>query len=263
MKPPPLTHRTEAEGFTLLEILLAVGLLGILILAVYGVFSRTLEAKEHAETVAAVSASARSVLARIARDLLAVAPRPASTLPVPTPTPTPRGGLPEAVQQYLFVSRNRGGSGAVADDLAFSAWLPRPASPGRTATDLAVVHYFLASDPANPNRRALFREALPSLSGKIFDPERPDPASTVRLLDGVAGIEFRFYDGRQWVEQWDSTDPRNFAPAPQAVEVSLAVLDERGEPEIFRTAVDLPIVRAAAGLGKAPTAPSSSFGRAR
>jgi general secretion pathway protein J len=235
--------RGAAAGFTLLEIMLAVGLLGVVIAIVYGVFARTLAAKEHTEARAAETATARSILNRIERDLLAALPGKSS--PVPRPSPTPGVGLPKAVEQYLFVSRNRTDGGAPFDELSFSALVRRPAGIALSAADLAVIRYFVEADPANPERKVLFRETTYSLSGAIFDPENPNPDSTVRLLDGIAALEFRFFDGREWVQEWDSEDRRNFGPAPQAVEISLALRSDRNEPEVFRTAVDLPIVRAA------------------
>jgi len=41
----------------------------------------------------------------------------------------------------------------------------------------------------------------------------------------------------------DSTDSRNFGPAPFAVGIRLTVMDERGQSETYQTAVDLPTIR--------------------
>jgi prepilin-type N-terminal cleavage/methylation domain-containing protein len=231
----------RSAGFTLLEITITLAIIGFVMIIVYGVFARTLAGKEYAESRAEETAVVRAAFARITRDLASVVTK-GPTGPVPTPA---RGSTlpPQTLQRGLFLSRNHNDGGVPFDEIAFTAFVRRPAGLGVTATDVATVHYFAAPDPTNPRRRALLREAIPSLSGQAFDPESPNLANTVQLLDGIAGIEFRLFDGRDWVEEWDSTDPRTPAPFPQAVEIALAVWNEQGEAETFRTAVDLPIAR--------------------
>ena len=67
------------------------------------------------------------------------------------------------------------------------------------------------------------------------------------LLDveqpGVSGFELRLFDGKDWLPDWNSLDSRNFAPAPYAVEITLTVVNDRGESETFQTAVDVPMAR--------------------
>ncbi|MGH7822056.1 MAG: type II secretion system protein GspJ [Candidatus Binatia bacterium] len=247
-------NRADADrsGFTLLEIMISIAILSIVIVIVYGVFARTLTAKEYAEARSAETGTARAILNRIVRDLATTVMRASSALPQPTPSQDRDEALPKAVQQILFRSQNVVDGGVPFDDLAFSAIVRRPSASGVSSSDLAVIRYFVERDPANPQRHALFRETVFSLSGQVFDPEEPDPAGTVRLLDGVAGLEFRFYNGREWIQEWDSGDARNYGPAPLAVEIALAVWNAAGEPELFHTAIDLPVARpsgAAPGQG--------------
>lgn len=231
------------NGFTLLEITVTLAILGIVLIIVYGVFTRTLAGKEIAERRADEIAQVRATLSRLERDLQSAVSRISTGSP---PTPRPGAASTPAQQRPLFLSRNHVDAGLPLDDLAFSAVLQRPAALVLSATDAAVVHYFVISDPADPHRRALLREILFSLSGQTFDPDAPNPAATSRILDGIITLEFRFFDGRSWIEEWDSTDLRNYAPLPQAVEISLGMRDSRGEVETFRVAVDIPMARASA-----------------
>lgn len=234
-----MTARASDRGFTLLEITITMAILGVVIAIVYGVFARTLATKEYVETQADEGALARALVTRITRDLRSVAPK------VSLAVPTPPRGVTRAVQSALFVCKKHTEGGVPLDELAFTAFVPRPASLAASATDFATVHYFVLPDPAHPQRRGLYRETVYGLSGEIYDPDRPNPAGTVEIADDVVGLQFSFFDGKNWGEEWDSTDPRNFGPAPQAVQIVLQVRDDRGAVDVFHTAVDLPIVRAA------------------
>src|SRR5438445_357233 len=57
------------RGFTLLEIMVATAILGIVMLTVYGVLARALIAKNHSEERAELYASGREVVLKIADEL--------------------------------------------------------------------------------------------------------------------------------------------------------------------------------------------------
>ena len=236
-----MTKIPPRNGFTLLEITITLAILGVVLIIVYGVFARTLAGKEHAESRANETAAVRATLALMERYLLrGVAGGPSG----PPPTPRPGTSSTAPTPSALFLSRNHTDAGLPYDDVAFSAILRRPASTTLSAADSAIVHYFVIPDPTDPRRRALLREIAFSLSGQSFDPNTPNPANTALILDGVNSLEFRFFDGRSWVEEWDSSDVRNYAPLPQAVDISLGKWGEGGEVETFRIAVDIPMARA-------------------
>ena len=45
-------------------------------------------------------------------------------------------------------------------------------------------------------------------------PDKADPANSTLVLPGVTELDLRFFDGQDWIQEWDSNDSRNFAPAP-------------------------------------------------
>ena len=231
----------KAVGFTLIEIVISVGVLSVVLVIVYGVFARTLSQKEHTEAASLQSATARAVIGRMLRDLEVVeAGTPAAARRTQTPA---RPGELRAAEQFLFVSRNRTESGVPFDDVAFSTTLRTPAIGTLSTSDLAVVRYFVEPDPRDPGNLVLWRETVFSLSGETLDPESPAPERSIRIADGLAGLEFRFHDGDEWIEEWDSGDLRNFAPLPRAVEITLAIRDPDGTINTWRTAIDLPGAR--------------------
>lgn len=241
-----------SSGFTLLEITITLAILGIVLTIVYGVFSQTLAAKELAERRTEEAAGARAALTRITQDLQTVrvtySGHPGASqaaAPGVTPTPTPSAGGEGAYrpQHGVFIGRTRSEGGVALDDLAFTSFVRRPAAMTFAGTDLGIVHYFVDAVAPNSNVLGLYRETIFSLTGDAFDPDKPNPANSVLILPNVSSVAFRFFDGNDWVNGWDSTDSRNFAPAPQAVEVTLAQRNDRGESETYETAIDLPMVR--------------------
>jgi prepilin-type N-terminal cleavage/methylation domain-containing protein len=239
-------RRADDRGFTLLEIIVTLGILGIVLAIVYGVFAQTIAGKERAEARGDDAAAARAALWRITRDLLNTRPaatRPSQAAPrgsAAAPTPPPSALLP---QHGLFLARVRTERGVAVDDLAFTAFLRRPTAITFGATDLGIVHYFVAPVSAESPEQGLYRETVFSLTGEPFDPDQPDPANAALILPGVSGFEVRLFDGKEWLPDWDSLDSRNFAPAPYAVEMTLTVVNDRNESETFQTAVDVPMAR--------------------
>ena len=266
-----------ADGFTLLEIVITLGILGIVIVVIYGVFARTLAAKEHTESRAEEFSSARAALNRIVADLQtaqvnpagasepASAATPGAPPSAPTPSPTPASGNSQLfpADQQLFLARARSQGGVALDDLAFSAFLRRPTAITFSAVDLGIVHYFVDALAPDSPRLGLYREALYSLSGDALDPDKPNPASSVLLVEDVAGFELRFFDGKDWGPEWNSTDTRNFAAAPRAVQMALTIAKE-GSVEAYQTAIDLPMASTLANtqvVGTQSGGKRSSLGR--
>jgi prepilin-type N-terminal cleavage/methylation domain-containing protein len=249
-KPRRRCRPRPDPGFTLLEITITLAILGVVLMIIYGVFAQTISGKELAERRADESASARSALTRMTQDLqnaratLGVVPGQ-SQGPAPGATPTPRaGGAPKAPSNRgLFLGRVRTEGGVPVDDVAFTTIVRRPAAATFAGADLGIVHYFVAPlDPQSPIL-GLYRETTFSLSGDEFDPDKANPSNSVLILPGVSGLDYRFFDGNDWVQEWDSTDNRNFSAAPQAVEIALTVTNDAGESERYETAVDLPMIR--------------------
>lgn len=241
--------RGHARGFTLLEIAITMTILGIVLTIVYGVFAQTVAGKELAESRAEETAGARSAIMRIARDLESARPAPGSSAPpagtpAPSATPTPnaRAGAFDP-RRGIFLGRLRSEQGVLLDDLAFTTLLRRPTAATFAGIDLGIVHYFLAPPADDSTTLSLYRETIFALAGGRFDPDTPDLGSSTRILDGVTGLAFRFYDGDEWLQEWDSTDARNYATAPLAVEITLTVANDQGLTERYMTAVDVALAR--------------------
>lgn len=172
-----------------------------------------------------------------------------------------------------FFARDRSGlrgerrTGRSSDDAASGSATARGSAPDRSGrddgTDLLADDaddFFAAFGPTpvpvlgTTPHRLLRREAT------MIERHALDDARAAVFVDDVASLAFQFYDGRDWVDLWDSEEAN--ARLPRAVRIDLALYDAAGEIHHFTTAVDLPLsdrVAAAApggspGAGRTPTA---------
>lgn len=238
----------SAAGFTLLEVAVTVGVLGVVVMMAYGVFARVLEAKQIAEGRAEESADARTTLGRLANELRTASlgargrgmPGAGRPVPIGAPSVTPRTAEGAPVG---FVSLDRTSASVPQDEIAFSTVVRRPVSLAARSSDLGVVHYFLRPEPERRDRSILYRESVPSLSEESIDLASPSAEASHPMLHGVAGLRFQFFDGEEWIEEWNSNEGRLLGRLPLGVRIWLAVEGPDGEVATWHTAVDLPAAR--------------------
>lgn len=240
--------RTATAGFTLLEVAVTVGVLGIVVMVAYGVFARVLEAKQITEARAEESAEARTFLGRLTSELRTASlgsrgrgtPGASGGRPIGAPSVTPRTAEGAPVG---FVSVDRTSASTPQDEIAFSTVVRRPVSLAARASDLGVVHYFLRPEGNRRDRSVLYRESVPSLSEESIDLASPSPEASHAMLRGVAGLRFQFFDGEEWLEEWNSNEGRLLGRLPLGVRIWIAIEGPDGEVVSWHTAVDLPAAR--------------------
>src|SRR6185295_6943036 len=112
------------RGFTLLEVMLAVAILGIIATTIYGTFSRTLRSKGIAEERIDVVRTGRSAVDRMAEELAAAF------------YPTPR------VADAIFRCVKTGTEDVPLDAIWFSALSRRPVGTPDRDDDQRLISYF-------------------------------------------------------------------------------------------------------------------------
>jgi general secretion pathway protein J len=208
------TH-LKRRGFTLLEVLLAVAIFSVVLIAIHMVFYGAIKL-QHTTTEAIESkVAAQHAVAILKRDLAGIV-RPGGTLFGELQTTATSGAL--------------GGQPTTASLLGQASSVPGQSSPAfHTASmvlndnspwsEVARVQYFLVEPTNNAPGKELFRSVTRNLL-----PTLHDEAESQFLLSGVESMFFFFYDGNQWRDYWDSTaEPGKL---PQAIKVELVFASE-------------------------------------
>ena len=196
-------------GFTLLELLLAVGLLALVAAIVYSSFRATVSAMERSTAAGGPAQQARVTLARMADELVSA-------------------DWSAEREETLFVGASEEIDGRPSGHLQLTSrshvWYPTQPP----ATERAVIDYSVTQTPQGLQ---LWRqeEANPFALGG--SPER------LEMAGGLSGVQFRFYSDGAWTEAWDASVNQKL---PRAVEVVLTFADANGREEEFRTMVALP-----------------------
>jgi len=229
---------TAQRGFTLLEILVATAILGIVLTAVYGVLSRALYAKSHAEERADLYAAGRETVLKMADELEGALP------------PNPLGNI-----GFIGVTGN---DRVPTDAVQFDVVMRRMQSGAKGRGGRALVSYSLDALKDTPNLYALRRQEQlltdPAVDDQSADDtgnaaaDTPPPAaSAAYLIDRVAGLRLRYLDPQtgEWSDSWDTTAvaPGQQGPPglPGAIEITLFLADGQGGVHDFGTIVDLPL----------------------
>jgi type II secretion system protein J len=205
---------TGYSGFTLLEVLVASTILSLILAALYGVFSQTLASKRLMEERAERARTARIALLRIGEDL--------------------QSALPPTESNLRFIGETRPSRDYPEDTLSF-ATLTRTASTNRAPEgDLNTIGYTLEPDPTDITQKQLVRRVRFALSTESRAADEIAP-----LLPQVQGLRFRFFNGRNWQDNWKSDSTQD--GLPQAVEATVYVADARGKITPFATIFALPL----------------------
>jgi general secretion pathway protein J len=226
-------------GFTLLEILVATAILGIVLSAIYGVLSRAIYAKNHSEDRADLYAAGRETVLRMADELEGALP------------PNPLGNI-----GFIGVT---GSDRVPTDAVQFDVVIRRVFSTAKGRGGRALVSYSLDPLKDTPNLYALRRQeqlltdpAQDDQNGDDTgngegDTPPPPAASAAYLIDRVAGLRLRYLDPEtgDWTDSWDTTVERpgqqGLPSLPGAVEITLFLADGQGGVHDFGTIVDLPL----------------------
>jgi general secretion pathway protein J len=234
----PLPDSTQ-RGFTLLEIMVATAILGIILVTVYGVLSRALFAKNHAEERADLYAAGRETVLKIADEL--------------------EGALPPTAGHNIGFVGVAGSESVPTDAVQFDVVIRRVFSSTQGRGGRGLVSYSLDPLKDTPNLFALRRQeqlltdpALDNGNGDDTategeDAPAPPSVSAAYLIDQVAGLRLRYLDPQtgEWTDSWDTTAVRTGQQGPPslpgAVEITLFLADAQGGVHDFGTIVDLPL----------------------
>jgi prepilin-type N-terminal cleavage/methylation domain-containing protein len=228
----PRHDSRRARGFTLLEVLLAVAVFSIVLIAIHSVFFSALRLRNRTVEVVEKTVPIGQTVAIIQQDLANIVLPGTNMLFGPfqtTPTQTsgsqnnalqtgglPTGGTPTGQTAGMIAGRSSPvfytSTGVIDLNSPFA--------------DVQKVSYFLApstnNTPGMDLYRAVTRNLLPVLTEESVDQF---------LMSGVEEINFFFYDGNGWVDTWDSTTPDSATgltnSLPQAIKVQIQLTGDQ------------------------------------
>ena len=220
--------RSDASGFTLLEILVAMSIFAIVTTLIFGTFEGVFSSADHVTKSSAIYEMADACLERITTDL--------SDIHV---MQTPRYKKPDTDSEpdiYRVVAKNETLGGEPFTQLRFASLAHLPTG-GQFSEGIAEIVYYAQEDG---NDGYVLRRAdtlYPYLED--FKPKETDPI----LCDQVLSFKLLFFDkkGREQ-EEWDSEDDDYDYSTPAAVKVELKIGDKES-PYEFSTMIYLPMRR--------------------
>ena len=199
MRPRPNT------GFTLIEMLIAISIFSILLVAIHTVFYTALRLRNTTVESLEASLPQEQALNVIQHDLVNIVTTTNGVFLGPLQTTNPTNTLPDQIGPHFYTT------GGELDGMV--PW-----------GNVEQIDYLL-SQPTNGNRgpgrdliRAVTRNLLPVT-------QLPQPDEKHALLSGVQNLTFLYYDGTTWQPQWDTTQQTNL---PTAIKVQIQMAPRPG-----------------------------------
>ncbi len=235
-----VTPRSREGGFSLIEILVAVAIVGMMSVLLYGAFKDTFDTQTEVSRSQERWHVLRIGMSRMVRDL--------SMAYV-----SMNENMFEKDRRTYFICKK----GFDGDELTFSAFAHRRTVADAKESDQSVIRYYLAPDPDDPRKTNLMRRETRRIAYKPFE---DIPGESYILIEDVKGIFYEFYDPvkDEWTEEWDTTavdgQPNRLPPR---IRISLTVEDEKGRDLTLVTAARIILTDA---VNLTPPARGGRFG---
>lgn len=194
-----LSGISRNNGFTLLEVLIAVVLLGILAAALYGSYFGVLRARERASAGMESRRELGATLDLIRREISSVL-------------------YDRSVKRLRFVVEDRDNFGAQSSTLELTTLAP-PSGQSRSESGVVAVTYRMAE---KDKKRILTRQERDLVSEESVIPAYPQ-------MEQISLFLVECYDGSKWVKSWDTAINGGL---PKSVRVTVEV-EEEGKPLQF------------------------------
>ena len=254
-QPRPVSGLARhAAGFTLLEVVIAIGILSTILVILFGTYTAVAERAVRTRDLSQIHHEARVLLRVMADDVRAAYVKTPTTPAPQTAQPASQGNLSVTVPLPTFVGEKRMDENQPADTLAFATIVPvqRPDVPD---TEMCRVTYSLEPVSNHPETLMWVRSVsqnpdpatAPSQPRGLFRRVncRVDPTVTTEdhldlLTDAARGLEFKYYDaqGTEYLD-WNSRQPRGGAPLPAWIKITLLLVDRHGQLRPFTLLTDL------------------------
>jgi len=214
--------RMKRKGFTLLEVLLTLAILGVIFSLLYMTFHQSMMVMANTEVRADVIQRGRLILERMALELKG------SFIPAQERR--------SKVFGYGLVGRSTKEGEDFLDHLNFTTLLLPQGTPLEGGKEIYEVGYFLDHEPGAKGF-TLFRRQDEAIDGNLLQGGR-----VLAICDRVRSLSFLFFDrqgGKQ--KEWNSLEGPKQNRLPSRIEIQLKLEDSHGQVHVFRTQVYLPL----------------------
>jgi general secretion pathway protein J len=198
------------RGFTLIEVMVSVGIIAMVAAMIWGSFSQTTKLKKKVEAIQDRTSQVRMAVSRMAREFAM-----AYISDHEDPTISDK--------RTFFDGRTRGPT----DEVTFSYMGHVRLYKDAAESDTALVQYFVASDPDDRRKSNLMRRETRRL--QAVDPSQI-PGETFVLCEDVVRFKLSYYDRqkKEWRDEWSTKSADGQQYLPWRIKITLIVRDERG-----------------------------------
>jgi prepilin-type N-terminal cleavage/methylation domain-containing protein len=224
------TSRSQG-GFTLIEIIIAISILGVVVVVNYNMILNLAESKSEIDDQRQLVFVANSVLGRLTRELQLAGKD--HRLPPPCDNPTGQR------QNAVLIGQN-GGQGSEGPSITFSAKdAGQYVHNGNSHSGAVQIKYSVAQDPDKKGDKdaglLLIREEIPNRPP--FDVACKD-AIRFPITTKLVNLEFKFFDKRSgdWSSEWTGQKAANL---PDILQFTLLLKSDKGRVASYTTAVKL------------------------
>jgi type II secretion system protein J len=197
-----MKHKESA--FTLLELLVAMTIMSIIGASLYTSLHLAFRARDTAEAAVEKARALEIAMSLIKEDLISAMP--------------PTGVLAGAFEG----EDEQDADGNDADTLSFYSSDHVP-DEDEIACDVRKVEIGM-TEREGTDERVVVR----GITTNLLSPKTLDPGEEI-LCGGVASLNFRYYDGSDWQDDWDSGDNDN--TLPEAIEMTVSLENDEDEAE--------------------------------
>lgn len=208
----------DQAGFTLIELLIALGLVAMIVTLSYETFNAVLRSTEQVDEQSDLDQMVRISMGTLSNELKSAYWHPPGDKSNSTP--------------FVFIGQDNQNGDEPSDTLQFTVLSHARVAEGAADATVSILDYELVPDLETKTAVLMHTEETNYLSLSDKSLERYE------LAERVIGLNFRYFDGKEWSDQWSAADQRKL---PRAVEIQILFKDSAGQVRRFITQTDIPL----------------------
>jgi prepilin-type N-terminal cleavage/methylation domain-containing protein len=215
-----LSLSSHSAGFTLIEIMLALAILGLIMVMLAGSFHAVAAGKVQAQSHIVLDAAGRAIVSQMANEI--------------------RGAVQTPIVQsrVLLVGEGHLQYGRALDSITMSTLDP---GHRRSLEDFGSEDTITYSLTPNPKRRGWFLLLRSQSSSLLGIGTGGNVRIPTILAANLLSLHIRYFDGAVWGESWNSQSLPAGRQLPAEVAIDLILASRAGAPLALSTTVTLPM----------------------